>query len=205
MKYIFYKYFTFDGMEICQNCIEFKKDIEILNTKITCLEYEIEDLKHEIKDLKHEIKDLKYENQEFKKENKELKKEIVELKKEIVELKAENIQLKFNNFKNKLLTAIQDINKNDNLEEKYNCLYKTKKYYKYIYQYLNEEFDINDNIINYKKLLLKNILLQLSKEEIDIFNKQYNINNLVNLILDYLNTLNLPKIKLKKRKIIFNA
>ena len=44
-----------------------------------------------------------------------------------------------------------------NLEGKYNCLYRTKKYYKYIYQYLNEEFDINDNIINYKKLLLKNI------------------------------------------------
>ena len=39
---------------ICENCIELKKDIEILNTKITCLEYDIEELKHENQELKKE-------------------------------------------------------------------------------------------------------------------------------------------------------
>ena len=173
-------------MEICQNCIELKKDIDILNTKITCLEYDSksEDLKQEIKDFKNEIKVLKHENNELKKENQELKKEIKELK-------AENKQLKFNNFKNKLLTAIQDINKNDNLEKKYNYLHKIRKYRNNNNHYINEEFDTEQNIINYKKLLLKNKLSQLNKDEIELFNKRYNINNLVNIILDYLNTLNL--------------
>jgi chromosome segregation ATPase len=178
-------------MEICQNCIEFKKDIDVLNTKIICMEYENEDLKQEIKDLKHEIKNVKDVNKELTQKINIIEYENKELKKEIKELKNENIQLKFNNFKNKLLTAIQDINKNDNLEKKYNYLHKIRKYRNNNNHYINEEFDTEQNIINYKKLLLKNKLSQLNKDEIELFNKRYNINNLVNIILDYLNTLNL--------------
>jgi FtsZ-binding cell division protein ZapB len=86
---------------ICENCIELKKDIEILNTKIICLEYDIEE-------LKHENQEFKKENQELKKENKELKKEIQKLKKENQELKLELKYLKFDKIKYKIITAIQD-------------------------------------------------------------------------------------------------
>jgi len=165
------------NINICQNC-------EILNTRIICLEYDNEELKQENNKLNKEITELKQEN-------KELKEEIKELKEEIKELKEENIKLKFDKIKNKLLTAIQDINKNDQLEKKYNFLYRIRKYRNNINHYINEEFDTNENIINYKKLLLKNKLLQLTEEEINIFNKRYNINNLVNIILEYLNTLDL--------------
>jgi len=169
---------------ICQNC-------EILNARITCLEYEIIELKQENNELKEEIKELKQENKELKQENKELKQENKELKERISILENDNKQLKFDKIKNKLLTAIQDINKNDQLENKYNFLYKIRKYRNNINHYINEEFDTNENIINYKKLLLKNKLLQLTEIEIEIFNKRYNINNLVNIILEYLNTLDL--------------
>ena len=101
------------------------------------------------------------------------------------------MKLKFDKIKIKLLTAIQDINKNDNLEKKYNFLHKIRKYRNNVNHYINDEFDMNDDIINYKKLLLKNKLLQLTNEEISIFNKRYNIDNLVNIILEHLNTLDL--------------
>ena len=43
------------------NCIEFKKDIDVLNNKIICLEYDSksEDLKLEVHNLKKKIKNLK--------------------------------------------------------------------------------------------------------------------------------------------------
>ena len=81
--------------------IEFKKEIEVLNTKIIYIEYETEE-------LKLEVHNLKIKNQELKKENKELKKEIVELKEEIVKLKDENKKHNFNKLKYKIITAIQD-------------------------------------------------------------------------------------------------
>ena len=50
---------------ICEKCIELKKDIDVLNARITCIEY----------DSKSE--ELRKENKEFKKENQEFKKRII--------------------------------------------------------------------------------------------------------------------------------
>ena len=46
---------------ICEKCIELKKDIDILNARITCVEYDNEE-------LKEGNTTLRKENQEFKKE-----------------------------------------------------------------------------------------------------------------------------------------
>jgi len=187
-----------DNKNLKEEIIELKHENKNLKEEIIELKHENKNLKEEIIELKHENKNLKEEIIELKHENKNLKEEIIELKHEnknlkdkIIILENENIKLKFDKIKNKLLTAIQDINKNDQLEKKYNFLYRIRKYRNNINHYINEEFDTNENIINYKKLLLKNKLLQLSEEEINIFNKRYNINNLVNIILEYLNTLDL--------------
>jgi predicted nuclease with TOPRIM domain len=102
----------------------------------------------ENEDLKQEIKNLKDVNKELTQKINIIEYENKELKDRIIILENENIQLKFNNFKNKLLTAIQDINKNDNLEKKYNYLHKIRKYRNNNNHYINEEFDIDNNVIN---------------------------------------------------------
>ena len=153
-------------MEICQNCIEFKKEIEVLNTKIICIEYENEDFKQEIKNFKNEIKVLKHENNELKKENQELKKEIVELKAEIVKLKNENNKHNFNKFKYKIITAIQDINSHNNLEKIIiikKSLFKLRKYRNCYNHYIDEDSD--DYEIQCKQLYLLCKLKELNNEE----------------------------------------
>ncbi len=63
------------------------------------------------------------------------------------------------------MTTIQDINSNDELKKKYLFLYRIIKFYNQINHYIDNEFD---NI-----------------------NEIYSINNLVNTILDYINSLDL--------------
>jgi len=41
-------------MNICLNCIELKKDIDVLNARITCLEYDNEELRKENEELRKE-------------------------------------------------------------------------------------------------------------------------------------------------------
>jgi hypothetical protein len=112
--------------------------------------------------------------------------ELINLKERIIILENEMNLYKLN----KIFIAIYDLIINDHLDFKYNFLYNIKKYKCNInHSYINKEFDININIINYKKLLLKNKLLNLTSNEKEIFSKKYNINNLINFILDYLNIL----------------
>ena len=114
--------------------------------------------------------------------------ELINLKERITILENEITLYKLN----KLFIAIYDLIINDYLEYKYTFLSKIKKYKCNInHSYIYKEFDLDTTIINYKKLLLKNKLLKLTFNENEIFNKKYNINNLINIILNYLNTLEL--------------
>ena len=61
---------------ICEKCIELKKDIDVLNARLSCVEYDNEE-------LKEENKELRKENQELRKENQECKKRIIFLENKI--------------------------------------------------------------------------------------------------------------------------
>ena len=152
---------------ICENCIELKKDIEILNTKITCLEYDIEELK---------------------KENQELKKEIQELKKENQELKLELKYLKFDKIKYKIITAIQDINSDYNLEKITiikKSLFKLRKYRNNYNHYIDEDNDKYES--DCKKLYLLYRLKELTNDEKTIINNIFTKDeDLINEIIKYL-------------------
>jgi len=122
----------------------------------------------------------------------EINLELNNLKERIKILENENNVYKLNNIINKIFSAIYDLIINDYLDYKYIILHKIKKYKNNIDNfYINKEFDITTDIINYKKLLLKNKLLKLSSYEIEIFYRKYNINNLIDIILNHLNTLEL--------------
>ena len=84
-------------MENCK-CIEYKEQLDIQNSKITYLEYEIENLK---------------------KDNQELKKRITFLEKYNQELKIKYNNLEFNKLRIKIITAIQDLNNYEKLEVKF--------------------------------------------------------------------------------------
>ena len=129
-----------------------KKDIDVLNNKIICLEYENEEFKLEVHNLK--------------KENQELKKEIKELKDEIVKLKDENNKHNFNKLKYKIITAIQDINSHNNLEKIIiikKSLFKLRKYRNCYNHYIDEYSD--DYEIQCKQLYLLYKLKELNNEE----------------------------------------
>ena len=154
---------------ICENCIKFKGEIDLLNTKIICLEYDIEELKKENQELKKENQELRKENQELRKENQELKKENIELRKRIS-------ILEFDKVKNKIIIALQDLNSYEKLEIKLNQPYnlcfiniRTTR------NYNNHYIDINDNtnLIENKKKFLLFQLLELKDENIQILNKRF--------------------------------
>jgi hypothetical protein len=168
-------------MNICQNCIELKKDNEILNTKITCLEYDNED-------LKQEIKDLKYENKDFKQRIIILEYENKELKAVIVKLKDENNKHNFNKLKYKIITAIQDINSHNNLEKIIiikKSLFKLRKYRNCYNHYIDEDSDNYE--IQCKQLYLLYKLKELNNDEkISINNIFSKDEDLINEIINYL-------------------
>ena len=149
------KIYTTNYMEtICQNCIEFKNKIDILDAKVTCLEYEIIELKEENKVLKEE-------NKVLKEENKLLKDRI--------------IILEFDKIKFKIITALQDLNSYDKLEIKLE--YPTNSYFlsiRYSRNSSNHYIDLNDNveIVEYKKKILLLYLLNLTEENIKMLNER---------------------------------
>ena len=161
---------------ICENCIKLKNDIDILYVKIECIECDNEE-------LKIEVKELKKENQEFKKriiflenENQELKKENQELKKENLGLKKRIDILEFDKIKNKIITALQDLNSHDKLEiilsQPFNSCFVNIRNNR---NYNNHYIDINDsnNLIENKKKYLLLQLLELNEENITILNKRF--------------------------------
>ena len=151
-----------------------KKDIDVLNNKIICLEYENEEFKLEVHNLK--------------KENQELKKEIKELKDEIVKLKDENNKHNFNKLKYKIITAIQDINSHNNLEKIIiikKSLFKLRKYRNCYNHYIDEDSD--DYEIQCKQLYLLYKLKELNNEEKISINYIFSKDeDLINEIINYL-------------------
>ena len=174
MSFVYKNKSNTNYMNICQNCIEFKKDIEILNTKITCLEYENDELKLKVHNLKIE--------------NQELKKEIKELKAEIVKLKDDNNKHHFNKLKYKIITAIQDINSYNNLEKITiikKSLFKLRKYRNCYNHYIDEDSDEYE--IQCKQLYLLCKLKELNNDEkISINNIFSKDEDLINEIINYL-------------------
>jgi hypothetical protein len=71
-----------------------KKDIDVLNARITCVEYD---------------------NDKFKKENQEFKKRIIFLENENQELRKRIDILEFNKIKKKIITALLELMKNLNI------------------------------------------------------------------------------------------
>ena len=171
-----------------ENCkyVEYKKQLDIQSSKITCLEYEIENLKKE--------------NQELKIEYQEFKKRITFLEKDNQELKIKYNNLEFNNLRIKIITAIQDLNNYEKLEVKFTyplntCIANIK----FNINMSNHYIDINDNlnlIENKKKYLLLQ-LLNLSEENIQNLNERYQIDtctecNVIEEVINYLkNNINL--------------
>ena len=165
-----------------ENCkyVEYKKQLDIQSSKITCLEYEIENLKKE--------------NQELKIEYQEFKKRITFLEKDNQELKIKYNNLEFNNLRIKIITAIQDLNNYEKLEVKFTyplntCIANIK----FNINMSNHYIDINDNlnlIENKKKYLLLQ-LLNLSEENIQNLNERYQIDtctecNVIEEVINYL-------------------
>ena len=159
-------------MENCK-CIEYKEQLDIQNSKITYLEYEIENLK---------------------KDNQELKKRITFLEKYNQELKIKYNNLEFNKLRIKIITAIQDLNNYEKLEVKFTyplntCIANIKFNINMSYHYI----DINDNlnlIENKKKYLLLQ-LLNFSEENIQNLNERYQIDtctecNVIEEVINYL-------------------
>lgn len=124
--------------------------------------------------LEHELKKQKKINNELKKPWEELKNEIIELHKRI------DI-IEFNKLKNKIITAIQDINLIDNLENKFIhtyliCFTKLKDYNYNYHRYI----DYCDDIIkiNYKKKILLLQLLALNQDNIMNINIRFSTNKI---------------------------
>jgi hypothetical protein len=147
---------------ICEKCIELKKDIDVLNARLTCVEYDNEE-------LKKENKELRKENQELRKENQEFKKRILFLENKIA-------ILEFDKNKNKIITALQDLNSHEKLEIKltqpYNSCFVNIRTSR---NYYNHYIDINDNtnLVENKKKYLLFQLLELKEEHIQILNKRF--------------------------------
>ena len=145
--------------------IELKKDIDVLNARITCVEYD---------------------HEELRKENQEFKKRIIFLENKIA-------ILEFDKNKNKIITALQDLNSHEKLEIKltqpYNsCFVNIRTSINYNNYYI----DINDNtnLINNKKKYLLFQLLELKEEHIQILNKRFckrnTYYNIIEEIIKYL-------------------
>ena len=173
-----YKKITnYNYTENCK-CIEYKDQLDIQSSKITCLEYEIEDLKKD----NHE---LKIEKQEFSK-----KLCFSENKINILENKI--INLEFNKIRNKIITAIQDLNNYEKLEVKFtyplnSCLTNIR----FNRNSINHYIDINDslNLIENKKKYLLLQLSNLSEENIQSLNERYKIDTYYNVIEEVINYL----------------
>ena len=132
-----------------------------MNARITCVEYDNEELRKENQELRKENQELRKENQELRKENQELKKRIA--------------ILEFDKIKNKIITALQDLNSHEKLEIKltqpYNsCFVNIRTSRNYYNHYIN--INDNTNLIENKKKYLLFQLLEL-KEHIQILNKRF--------------------------------
>jgi hypothetical protein len=147
---------------ICEKCIELKKDIDVLNARITCIEYYHEELRKE--------------NKEFKKENQEFKKRIIFLENENQELRKRIDILEFDKIKKKIITALLELNTYEKFEYKLiqpinSCFVNIRT----SRNYYNHYIDINDNtnLIENKKKYLLFQLLELKEEYIQILNKRF--------------------------------
>jgi hypothetical protein len=151
-------------MNVCVNCIEYKKEIDILSAKVVCIEYDNEELKKENQELKKEIQEHKKRIASLEKENKELKKENEKLKLRIT-------ILEFDKIKYKIITALQDINSLHCLEKIIiikKSLFKLRKYRNNYNHYIDEDSD--DYEISCKQLYLLYRLKILTNEEKNIIN-----------------------------------
>jgi len=178
------------------------KEIKLINNEI---KLENNEIKLENNEIKLENNEIKLENKEIKLENKEIKLENKNLYNRINIVKFENKEFNTDNkilnntinilentiIINKIITALQDINSNDQLEKNlYNiksALYKLKKDRNNHNHYISK-CDSND-IINYKKKLLLKYLNDLSSNIKIRINKKYGNCNIIDEIIKYLNTI----------------
>jgi hypothetical protein len=140
---------------ICEKCIELKKDIDVLNARITCVEYD---------------------NDEFKKENQEFKKRIIFLENENQELRKRIDILEFDKIKKKIITALLELNTYEKFEYKLiqpinSCFVNIRTTWYYNNNYIN--INDNTNLIENKKKYLLFQLLELKEEHIQILNKRF--------------------------------
>jgi len=162
-----------------------------LKSKIECLSYEIDNLKRDNQELKKENQELKKEIKELKKDNNEKNIRLTKLEKENEIFKLKIKKMDFNKLQTLIITAIQDINSYDLLENKINSLFKSaliklRKNRNNINHYIDINDD-SDEIIKYKKMILNNYLSSLSNEERYTINKRYSQNDFINEIIIYLN------------------
>ena len=157
-----------------------KDIIDNLNSRLECTECENDDQKIEIKVLKTEIKELKIEIKELKTVNQELKIVNQEQNIKINNLEKENQEQKFDKLQGKIITALQDLNSNDELEINFlqpykTCIKKLRKNRNNVNHYIDN--DDNINIIENKKNYLLLQLMNLSPDNIKIINDRYSYNN----------------------------
>jgi hypothetical protein len=159
-------------MNICSDCIEYKKELDVLNARITCIEYD---------------------NDELKQDNIKLKEENIKLKQENIELKQRITILEFDKIKYKIITALQYINSLHSLEKITiikKSLFKLRKYRNNYNHYIDE--DSNEYEINCKQLYLLYKLNNLTIDEKNIINLIFTTDeNLIDEVIKYLdNTIN---------------
>jgi len=182
-----YKNITnYNYTENCK-CIEYKDQLDIQSSKITCLEYEIDD-------LKKDNQELKIENQEFKKRITVLEKENKELNIIIIKLENKNNNLEFNKLRIKIITAIQDLNNYEKLEVKFTyplntCIANIRFNRNMSNHYIDINYSLN--LIENKKKYLLLQLLNLSVENIQNLNDRYQIDtctkcNVIEEVINYL-------------------
>ena len=180
-------------MENCCKCDEYKEQLNTLNSKITCLEYDNEDQLNRIINLEKEKSKL--DNAIIT-----LNEKIIVLEKKNQEFKIKNNNLEFNKLRIKIITAIQDLNNYEKLEVKFTyplntCIANIR----FNRNMSNHYIDINDSlklIENKKKYLLLQ-LLNLSEENIQNLNDRYQIDtypdsHVIEEVINYLkNNINL--------------
>lgn len=149
----------------------------------------------ELREKNKTIDELRIENTKLKKEIETLKNTVEILNNKVFDLEKRLDKSETNTLFNKFLIAIQDINRNDQLEKSIHDVSIVKKLKKlrqsrngmnhYIY-----EDDDEPNEIDYKKFTLYNKLLNLDENIKEKFNKKFP--NLIGHIIKYIS----PTIKM---------
>ena len=173
-------------MENCK-CNEYKELLDIQNSKITSLEYEIDDLKKDNQQLKIENQQLNKKIIILEKDNREGKNKITFLENKIIFLENKINNLEFDKIINKIITAIQDLNSKNNLEKIIltKSLFKLRKLRNNNNHYIDE--DNSDYEIDCRKLYLLIKLKELTQDQINIINNKICKNDdLIGEIIKYL-------------------